>query len=60
MKKWFSKWWWQYLLENPAYGTPKLKAFLCRTRGHPSGVWWHNPGGLEPDMHCKDCGDDIG
>src|SRR3989304_4965642 len=32
----------------------------CRYRGHPAGVWWYNTGGLEPNMHCKNCGDDLG
>ena len=35
-------------------------AVLCRLRGHPAGVWWFNPSGLEPDMHCRNCGDDLG
>jgi hypothetical protein len=33
---------------------------LCRYRGHPAGVSWFNPGALEPDMRCKNCGDDLG
>ena len=32
----------------------------CRRLGHPSGVWYYNPYGDEPDMHCKGCGEDLG
>lgn len=31
----------------------------CRAKGHPCGVFW-NSGGYEPDMHCVDCGEDLG
>ena len=33
---------------------------LCRWRGHPCGVIWYDVSGTEPDMHCKNCGDDLG
>lgn len=32
----------------------------CRARGHSAGVYYCNPGGLEPDMRCKGCGEDLG
>lgn len=57
---WFSIEWWGYLLEKPAPETSGIKAFWCRMRGHPNGVWYYNPNGSEPDMTCKDCGDDLG
>lgn len=31
----------------------------CRIKGHGK-VYFYNPGGMEPDMHCRDCGEDIG
>ena len=34
--------------------------FRCRARGHKCGVWWYTSNGYEPDMHCKDCGDNLG
>jgi hypothetical protein len=58
--KWFNYWWWQYLLLKPAYGTPRLVAIYCRLRNHPYGVVWYSPMGLEPDMSCKNCGDNLG
>lgn len=51
--------WWKYLFEKPRHYNI-LKVALCRARGHPDGVVWYNPGGLEPDMHCRNCGDDLG
>lgn len=32
----------------------------CRARNHPYGVGWYNVGGLEPDMTCTGCGEDLG
>jgi len=58
--KWFTKSWWEYLLEKPASDSNYLRSFICRVRNHPKGVWYYDPNGLEPDMHCKNCGDDLG
>jgi hypothetical protein len=73
MSKWFDRWWWQYLL-MPLDPTERyigwyhrrrknlrswLRAVRCRMRGHPCGPIYHNPGGLEPNNHCKHCGDEI-
>lgn len=59
---WFTKSWWDYLLEEPKGKTLKDKwvRFWCRARIHPAGVWWYNPNRLEPDMRCKNCGEDLG
>lgn len=35
-------------------------AIVCRVRGHPAGVVWYNSGRDEPDMHCRNCYDDLG
>lgn len=32
----------------------------CRARNHPYGVVWYNPCGLEPNMDCNGCGEDLG
>jgi hypothetical protein len=31
----------------------------CRASGHRCGVFW-NSSGLEPDMRCVGCGEDLG
>ena len=54
MVKYFDIYWWQWLFTSKNWTN-----FWCRFRGHP-GVWWYNPGGLEPDMHCQRCGEDLG
>ena len=36
----------------------KVKIFICRLRGHPNGPTWYSSG-FEPDMRCKDCGDEC-
>jgi hypothetical protein len=46
---------WKYLIHKPF----SIKKFFCRLKGH-EGVLWYNLNGLEPDMHCKNCGDDLG
>lgn len=59
---WFKISWWKYLLEKPSnyYDSSRIRSLICRARNHPAGVVWYNVGGLEPDMHCKNCGDDLG
>lgn len=54
--KWFDKGWWEYLLEKPL----TLKKFLCRISEHKSGPWYYNSTGSEPDMTCRNCGDNLG
>lgn len=56
---WLTLDWWKFLLGKPADGISRWTAFWCRARGHPYGVVWYNMG-LEPDMHCKNCYDDLG
>jgi hypothetical protein len=50
----------KYLIRKPRpKGTPWPRLIICRWRGHKDGVVWYNPGGLEPDLHCKNCGEDL-
>lgn len=56
---WLTKDWWVYLL-GKTNGCGLLTAAICRAKGHPCGVVWDNPSGSEPDMTCKNCGDDLG
>lgn len=58
--------WWKYLL-GPMQGVRcndetfwRLRVIVCRAKGHPGGVVFYNPSGWEPDMHCLNCGDDLG
>lgn len=39
--------------------TTRFGQWLCERGGHTDVVWF-NVGGLEPDMHCKRCGKDLG
>ena len=60
----FSMEMWRFILapvnRHEKWGLWWLRIPLCRYRGHPAGVVWFNPGGYRPDMHCKNCGDDLG
>jgi hypothetical protein len=61
--KWFLLSWYQYLFEKRDRwygGSGWVRTIICRMRNHPCGPIWYNPNGLEPDMHCKNCGDDLG
>lgn len=50
---------WPYVFaRGNGYG-PYFETVLCRLAGHPAGVWWYTSHGLEPDMRCKTCGDDL-
>ena len=53
--KWLSFSWYSYLFK-PWKG---WKVLFCRIKGHPNGVIWFSDG-LEPNMECKDCGEDLG
>jgi len=55
ISRWFTKDWWEYLLEKPLTHTK----FLCRMKGHPAGIIFFNLGGLEPNDRCKNCGDRL-
>jgi hypothetical protein len=60
---WFLLSWYKYLFEkrNDWYGRASwITTIVCRMKNHPCGVVYYNPNGLEPDMHCKNCGDDLG
>ena len=50
---------WAYLLKAPAEEISLWTAFWCRYNGH-AAVVFYNPGGMEPDMHCSKCYDDLG
>jgi hypothetical protein len=55
MSKWFHIWWYKFLFTD----YKGLRNLWCRIRGHHGGVVWYSSG-LEPDMTCKDCGEDLG
>jgi hypothetical protein len=54
MSKWFCLEWYRYLLTSESFVN-----LVCRIRNHPNGVVFYNMG-WEPDMHCKDCEEDLG
>ena len=56
----FTKDCWSYLLEKRSDNeVPWLKVIWCRWNGHPAGIVYYNPSGLEPDYTCRCCGDDL-
>jgi hypothetical protein len=56
---WLTLDWWKYLFGKGGDDVNIFVTAYCRATGHAS-VRWYNPGGLEPDMHCNRCGDDLG
>lgn len=63
--KWLRLCWYSHLFDFSYSGCPtfsfmeKLVVIRCRAKEHPNGPTWFNPGGFEPDMTCRDCGDEI-
>ena len=59
--RYFTLAWYQYLFSKPDDSgyCNWIRRLICRAKGHPCGPWYYNPGGLEPDMTCQDCGDEI-
>jgi len=56
-------WWWKFIFAPKSNYYDEVKwrtVVLCRMKNHPEGVVWYNVCGLEPNMHCKNCGDDLG
>jgi hypothetical protein len=61
MLKWLSISWYIYLFEKPFHSrnwSTRFSRLVCRVNGHPGPVWT-NMNGLEPDMHCKNCGEEL-
>lgn len=62
--KWFTIDYWRYLFSSTRcgkYERPTVSIIWCRIKGHPNGViYFTGPTANEPDMHCVDCGDDLG
>lgn len=52
---WFTIGWYAYLFR----GCTGLTNLICRATGHSCGVVWFNASGLEPDLHCRRCGEDL-
>ena len=50
--------WWHSLVYE--FWHSSLGQRLCERGAHSPGVIWYNSDGLEPDMHCKRCGKDLG
>lgn len=57
--RWLSSHDWRWA-EQVSRAAAYLFRCQCRARSHPYGVVWYNVGGLEPDMHCNGCGEDLG
>lgn len=57
--KWFDLIWWKYLLEPKNNDIGWYRTMQCRAKGHPCGVYWYSSD-FEPDMHCRNCDDDLG
>jgi hypothetical protein len=50
----------KWLLARPHGYLGLFRTAWCRLRGHPAGVVFYDPIGTEPDMTCKNCGDNLG
>ena len=55
---------WKYFFKNfhwfQLFEQTKTERLICRFKNHPEGEVYYNPGGDEPDHHCKTCGENIG
>lgn len=62
----YNCWWWiekrEWHGRKPGpqpWKFPGWRTVLCRLKGHPKGPVFFNPGGLEPNPDCWDCGEEI-
>lgn len=53
--------WYQYLFARRVYSDiPWHTVIWCRIQNHPAGpIFYASDGVVEPDMHCKNCGDEL-
>ncbi|KKM73599.1 hypothetical protein LCGC14_1408840 [marine sediment metagenome] len=58
--KYFNLQWYKYLFSETSNEIGWILTIWCRLRKHPAGISLYYPGGLEPGMRCKNCGDDLG
>jgi hypothetical protein len=60
--KWLTPGYYVYLFSDLKWANEtafhKLEVIWCRIKGHPNGPVWFSQG-LEPDMSCRDCGDEL-
>ncbi len=56
------RWTWrdEYVTNHVGRWLNYLSRCKCRATGHPCGVYFYNAGGMEPDMRCRGCGEDLG
>jgi len=50
----------KYIFSKKSTDINWVTVILCRLKNHPDGVIWYNLNGLEPDMRCKRCLDNLG
>jgi len=60
VKRWLYLGWWAYLFSSPL-GDEPIRRIICRARNHPCGPIYYDfrPSATEPDMRCKNCGDEL-
>jgi hypothetical protein len=58
----FALWWWQGLFACRDHGHGLWRNVWCWVRGYHGPVVWYTTDfePLEPDMRCRDCGEDLG
>lgn len=59
-KHWLTLDWYKYVFKPKNEDFSWRETLNCRINGHQKGVAWYNVSGLEPDMSCNGCGDNIG
>ena len=59
--KWFTLGYWKYLLEKKDADYSWIQVLKCRITEHKHyDVPFYTSTGVEPNMHCRGCGDDLG
>lgn len=58
---WLQPSWYEYLFgAQTNKRRPTWEMIWCRTTSHKPGIVFFNPGGLEPDSHCRGCAENLG
>jgi hypothetical protein len=59
IRMWFTKEWYKYVFASKSPDFNWFEVIKCRIQGHRPGVIWYHSTGLEPNMTCKGCGDNL-
>ena len=60
ISRFINLWWWKCLFRCRNHGYGYWRNVQCLIKGKHDPVIWYTSSGLEPDMRCQNCAEDLG